>query len=203
VAADGTRIGIIRCRSSWSVLGATAYFLHAGRVAERGSAWMMPIIATGGFLCAEVGRRNSVPAEHRRRGDLRHVLPSALHYYHVLPAMLTIPSRLHEVHGLPLSLITAIIVGSSSAWIARAHQRLRQIFVPPARRLGARAPGRPCWSAPPWGWRAPPCCSSSSRSWAGGVGEGAIPLSTGYSGVCHQTQGDLFAQVLPPVMLGT
>jgi Na+/citrate or Na+/malate symporter len=38
---------------------------------------------------------------------------------------------------------------------------------------------------------------------AGGVGEGAIPLSVGYSAILHQPQGDLFAQVLPMVMLGS
>ena len=38
---------------------------------------------------------------------------------------------------------------------------------------------------------------------AGGVGEGAIPLSIGYAEILHQPQGELFAQVLPPVMLGS
>jgi malate:Na+ symporter len=38
---------------------------------------------------------------------------------------------------------------------------------------------------------------------AGGIGEGAIPLSIGYGQILHQAQGDLFAQVLPPVMLGS
>jgi Na+/citrate or Na+/malate symporter len=38
---------------------------------------------------------------------------------------------------------------------------------------------------------------------AGGVGEGAIPLSLGYASILHQPQGDVFAQVLPPVMLGS
>jgi malate:Na+ symporter len=38
---------------------------------------------------------------------------------------------------------------------------------------------------------------------SGGIGEGAIPLSIGYSQILHQPQGDLFAQVLPPVMLGS
>ena len=38
---------------------------------------------------------------------------------------------------------------------------------------------------------------------AGGVGEGAIPLSMGYSEILGQPQGDMFAQVLPPVMLGS
>jgi malate:Na+ symporter len=38
---------------------------------------------------------------------------------------------------------------------------------------------------------------------AGGVGEGAIPLSIGYAQILHQQQGDLFAQVLPPVMLAS
>ena len=38
---------------------------------------------------------------------------------------------------------------------------------------------------------------------AGGVGEGAIPLSIGYSEILHELQGVLFAQVLPPIMLGS
>ncbi len=38
---------------------------------------------------------------------------------------------------------------------------------------------------------------------AGGVGEGAIPLSVGYAEILHQDQGELFATVLPPVMLGS
>jgi Na+/citrate or Na+/malate symporter len=38
---------------------------------------------------------------------------------------------------------------------------------------------------------------------AGGVGEGAIPLSIGYAEILHQDQGQLFATVLPPVMLGS
>jgi malate:Na+ symporter len=38
---------------------------------------------------------------------------------------------------------------------------------------------------------------------AGGIGEGAIPLSVGYSEILNQPQGDVFALVLPPVMLGS
>jgi Na+/citrate or Na+/malate symporter len=38
---------------------------------------------------------------------------------------------------------------------------------------------------------------------AGGVGEGAIPLSIGYAQILHQKQGELFAEVLPIVMLGS
>src|SRR5258708_18970365 len=38
---------------------------------------------------------------------------------------------------------------------------------------------------------------------AGGVGEGAIPLSTGYAEILHLKQGDEFALVLPPVMFGS
>jgi CCS family citrate carrier protein len=38
---------------------------------------------------------------------------------------------------------------------------------------------------------------------AGGVGEGAIPLSIGYSEILGQDQGGLFAEILPVVMLGS
>jgi malate:Na+ symporter len=38
---------------------------------------------------------------------------------------------------------------------------------------------------------------------AGGVGEGAIPLSVGYAATLGQPEGDLFAQVLPSVMFAS
>jgi CCS family citrate carrier protein len=38
---------------------------------------------------------------------------------------------------------------------------------------------------------------------AGGVGEGALPLSMGYSAILHQNQDALFARVLPCVMIGS
>ncbi len=38
---------------------------------------------------------------------------------------------------------------------------------------------------------------------AGGIGEGAIPLSIGYADILQQNQGEILAQVLPPVMLGS
>ena len=38
---------------------------------------------------------------------------------------------------------------------------------------------------------------------AGGLGEGAIPLSIGYAATLHQSQGELFAEVLPPVIMGS
>jgi Na+/citrate or Na+/malate symporter len=38
---------------------------------------------------------------------------------------------------------------------------------------------------------------------AGGIGEGAIPLSVGYAEILGQPHGDMFALVLPPVMLGS
>src|SRR5437764_779450 len=44
---------------------------------------------------------------------------------------------------------------------------------------------------------------SDPPTMTGGVGEGAIPLSIGYAAILGQAQGDLFAQVLPPVMLGS
>ena len=38
---------------------------------------------------------------------------------------------------------------------------------------------------------------------AGGVGEGAIPLSVGYAGLSGGAQGDLLAEILPAVMFGS
>src|SRR5205814_665296 len=38
---------------------------------------------------------------------------------------------------------------------------------------------------------------------AGGVGEGAIPLSIGYSTLGGGSQGDLLAEILPAVMFGS
>jgi Na+/citrate or Na+/malate symporter len=38
---------------------------------------------------------------------------------------------------------------------------------------------------------------------AGGIGEGALPLSSGYAEIMHFEQGDIFARVLPAVMFGS
>ena len=38
---------------------------------------------------------------------------------------------------------------------------------------------------------------------AGGVGEGAIPLSIGFSEIMHMEQGVAFARIIPMVMLGS
>jgi len=97
------RIGIIPLPVVLVVLGATAYFLHAGRVPNEVCV-MMPIIATGGFLCARwAGGFRSCGTS--AAGDLRHVPALGA-------AVLPRPARdadgshhrLHEVHGLPLSL---------------------------------------------------------------------------------------------------
>lgn len=37
---------------------------------------------------------------------------------------------------------------------------------------------------------------------AGGVGEGAIPLSIGYAGITGASQGEVLARVLPPILVG-
>jgi Na+/citrate or Na+/malate symporter len=37
---------------------------------------------------------------------------------------------------------------------------------------------------------------------AGGLGEGAIPLTLGYAAILHTSQPELFAQVMPPIVLG-
>ena len=163
------------------------------------------LLAMGGFTCAEIGKRLPVLKHVGAAAILATFVPSALAYYKLLPAsILASVTEFTKVSNFLYLFISAIIVGSILGMDRRIlMQGFLKIFFPLATgsvlagavgtlvgvALGMNAYHTFFFVVVP--------------IMAGGVGEGAIPLSVGYATILGQAQGDLFAEVLPPVMMGS
>ena len=166
---------------------------------------MIAVLVLGGFTCAEIGKRLPLLHHIGAAAIFATFIPSALVYYHLLPAPIvkSIVDFTKFTNFLYVY-IAAIIVGSILGMDRQVLIKgFLKIFVPlAAGSIAAGAVGTLVGTLLGLG---------PYKSFffvvvpimAGGVGEGAIPLSIGYSAILGQPQGDFFAQVLPPVMLGS
>lgn len=198
------KIGIVPLPVFVLLLALITGFTLTGRVP---SDILMAIVllAMGGFTCAEIGKRLPVLRNIGAAAILATFIPSALAYYKILPAsIVTSVTEFTKVSNFLYLFIAAIIVGSILGMDRRVLiQGFLKIFIPLAvGSIVAGAVGTAVGVA---------MGMSAYHTFffvvvpimAGGVGEGAIPLSIGYSTLLGQPQGDLFAQVLPPVMMGS
>ena len=199
------RIGIVPL-TVYVVLGALVAFfiLRDGKVASD-LPTMIAVLALGGFGCAEIGRRLPVIRNLGAAAIFATFVPSYLVYAHLLPeGMLKPVAEFTKASNFLYLFIAAIIVGSIFGMDRQVLIKgFLKIFVPLAAGsivagtvgtligvvLGLGAYHTFFYVVIP--------------IMAGGVGEGAIPLSIGYAEILHQEQGTLFAQVLPPIMLGS
>jgi malate:Na+ symporter len=198
------RIGVIPLPVYVICTGVLAYFLIKGKLPTEINV-AIAVLAVGGFTCAELGKR--LPWIGRVGGGaiFATFIPSALVYYKVLPPQLVsaVTDFTKSTNFLYL-FITAIIVGSILGMDRKVLiGGFARIFVPLA--AGSVAAGLV-------GTLVGTLLGLGAKHtlfflvipiMAGGVGEGAIPLSMGYSEILHQQQGELFAEVLPVVMLGS
>ena len=163
------------------------------------------LLSMGGFTCAELGKRIPVIRNIGAAAIFATFIPSFLAFYHLLPAsILGSVTQFTKDSNFLYLFISCIIVGSILGMDrAVLVKGFLKIFVPLA--VGSLAGGvvgtlvgvlLGLGAYHTFFFIVVPIM-------AGGVGEGAIPLSIGYSQILHQPQGDLFAQVLPPVMLGS
>ncbi len=198
------KIGIVPLPVFLLLLALITAFTLTGKVP---SDILMAIVllAMGGFACAEVGKRLPVLRNIGAAAILATFIPSALAYYKVLPAsIVNSVTEFTKVSNFLYLFIASIIVGSILGMDRRVLiQGFLKIFIPLAvGSLVAGAVGTTVGIAmgmDPYHtffFVVVPIM-------AGGVGEGAIPLSIGYSTILNQAQGDLFAQILPPVMMGS
>jgi malate:Na+ symporter len=163
------------------------------------------LLSMGGFTCAELGKRIPIIRNIGAAAIFATFIPSFLAFHHLLPAsILGSVTEFTKNSNFLYLFISCIIVGSILGMDRGVLvQGFLKIFIPLAAGsvvgaivgtlvgvlLGLGAYHTFFFVVVP--------------IMAGGVGEGAIPLSIGYSQILHQPQGDLFAQVLPPVMLGS
>ena len=198
------KIGIVPLPVFFVLLAVIAGFAATGTVP---SDILMAIVllSMGGFTCAELGKRIPLIRNIGAAAIFATFIPSFLAFHHLLPAAIlgSVTNFTKDSNFLYL-FISCIIVGSILGMDRGVLvQGFLKIFIPLIAGsvvggvvgtvvgvlLGLGAYHTFFFVVVP--------------IMSGGVGEGAIPLSIGYSTILHQQQGDLFAQVLPPVMLGS
>ncbi len=203
------RIGIIPLPVYFLLLGLLVAFVLLKKVTDEKApeeiSMVIAIMVVGGFTCAEIGKRIPVIRSIGGGAILATFIPSCLVFYHLLPASLLQPvTAFFKNTNFLYLFITAIIVGSILGMDRRVLIKgFLKIFVPLASgSVIAAMVGTLVGTALGMGTHHT-FFFTVVPIMAGGVGEGAIPLSMGYAQILHQSQGDMFAQVLPPVMLGS
>lgn len=199
-----TRIGILPL-PVYVVAGALiAYFVATGKLPGEISMAIV-MFAFFGFTFAEIGKRLPVLRHVGAAAIFATFVPSAMVYFHVLPPeVVKLTTDFTKATNFLYLFIASIIVGSILGMDRQVLIKgFLKIFVPlAAGTVAAGAVGTLVGTLLGLGahhtffFIVVPIM-------AGGVGEGAIPLSIGYSEILHQPQGELFATVLPPVMLGS
>jgi Na+/citrate or Na+/malate symporter len=163
------------------------------------------VLAVGGFACAELGKRLPFLSRIGAAAIFATFVPSFLVFAHLLPtSMVTSITDFTKQSNFLYLFISAIIVGSILGMDRRVLiSGFLKIFIPlAAGSLAALAVGSGVGVALGLGLHHT-LFFILAPVMAGGVGEGAIPLSIGYAAITHQDQGDLFAQILPSVMMGS
>lgn len=198
------RIGVVPAPVLMAILGVAAVFVGQGK-APSDILMNMAVLAVGGFACAELGRRLPLLRNIGAAAIFATFIPSYLVFAHILPTpLVTSISSFTKASNFLYLFIASIIVGSILGMDRRVLiGGFLKIFIPlAAGSLVAGAVGCAVGSALGLGLNHT-LFKIVVPIMAGGVGEGAMPLSIGYAAIGHQPQGDLFAEVLPSVMLGS
>jgi malate:Na+ symporter len=199
-----TKIGIVPIPIFVILIFVLAGFTMTGSVPSD-ILMAVALLSMGGFACAELGKRIPVIRNIGAAAIFATFIPSFLAFHHLLPeSIFKATIDFTKSSNFLYLFIACIIVGSILGMDRHVLVKgFLKIFVPLGiGSLVAGAVGTLVGTLLGLG---------AYHSFffivvpimAGGVGEGAIPLSIGYAEILHQAQGDLFAQVLPPVMLGS
>ena len=163
------------------------------------------LLSMGGFTCAELGKRIPIIRNIGAAAIFATFIPSYLAFHHYLPASIlaSVKDFTKDSNFLYL-FISCIIVGSILGMDRGVLIKgFLKIFIPLAcGSVAAACVGR--WSAR-CSASAPITRSSLSwcRSWPAASARARSRCRSAMRTILHQPQGDLFAQVLPPVMLGS
>lgn len=197
------RVGIIPLPIYLLLLALVVAFAVRGKISGEVTV-MIAVLVVGGFTCAEIGRR--IPWLRAVGGSslVTIFLPSFLVAHQLLPAPLvqSVTTFTKSTNFIYL-FITAVVVGSILSMDRRVLiQGFAKIFVPLA--LGSLAGllvgGSVGWLVGIGFWRS--ILYVVVPVMAGGVGEGAIPLSVGYAEALGIDHGGMLGQILPLVFFG-
>jgi CCS family citrate carrier protein len=199
------RIGVVPAAVYLLLAALVTFFIARDGKLASDLPTMIAVLALGGFGCAEIGKRLPVIRNLGAAAIFATFVPSYLAFAHLLPeGMLKPVAEFTKASNFLYLFIAAIIVGSIFGMDRQVLIKgFVKIFVPLS--VGSVAAGAV-------GTLVGVVLGLGAYHtffyivipiMAGGVGEGAIPLSIGYSEILHVEQGVLFAQVLPPIMLGS
>ena len=199
-----TRIGIVPLPVYVLLLALIGGFVATGKV-PNDIFVSIAILTVGGFSCAELGKRLPYFRNIGAAAIFATFIPSYLAFSKLLPApvLKNVVDFTKSTNFLYL-FISSIIVGSILSMDRNVLIKgFLKIFVPLA--IGSVVAGAVGTAVGTLLGLGPyhTFFFLVAPIMAGGVGEGAIPLSIGYAGILGQEQGHLFAEVLPPVMLGS
>lgn len=199
-----TRIGIVPSPVFVVVLVLLGTFVRLGKVPADLTTNILTL-TVGGFACAEIGKH--LPGLRRvgAAAILATFVPSYLVYSGIIPVPLKESiSTFTEQSNFLYLFIGSIIVGSILGM--DRHMLIGgflKIVVPiVAGSVAAAVVGIGLGTALSLGLKHT-AFMIVLPVMAGGVGEGAIPLSIGYSTLGGGAQGDLLAEILPAVMFGS
>jgi malate:Na+ symporter len=197
------RVGIIPLPVYLILLALIAIFSIQGKISGEVTV-MIAVLVLGGFTCAEIGRRTPVLNVIGGSSLVTIFLPSFLVAQQLLPAPLVqqVTTFTKSTNFIYL-FITAVVVGSILSMDRRVLiQGFIKIFIPLA--AGSVAAlvvgGAVGWICGIGFWRS--MLYVVVPVMAGGVGEGAIPLSVGYATALGLNQGAMLGQILPLVFFG-
>jgi CCS family citrate carrier protein len=199
-----TRIGIVPLPVYLLLVVLIAGFVMTGKVPSD-ICVSIAILTVGGFTCAEVGKRLPYFRNIGAAAIFATFIPSYLAFSKLLPApvLKNVVDFTKSTNFLYL-FISSIIVGSILSMDRSVLVKgFVKIFVPLA--IGSVVAGIVGTTVGTVLGLGPyhTFFYVVAPIMAGGVGEGAIPLSIGYAGILGQEQGHVFAEVLPAVMLGS
>jgi malate:Na+ symporter len=197
------RVGIIPLPVYVALLALLATFAVKGKISGEVTV-MIAVIVFGGFTCAEIGKR--VPILNRIGGAslVTIFLPSFLVAHQLLPQpMVDAVTVFTKSTNFIYLFITAVVVGSILSMDRKVLiQGFVKIFVPLAAGslVALGIGGSVGWLTGIGFWHG--ILYVAVPVMAGGVGEGAIPLSVGYAAALGADQGTMLGQILPLVFFG-
>jgi malate:Na+ symporter len=162
------------------------------------------LVTVGGFTCAELAKRIPWIRHIGATSIFAAFIPSMLVYYKLMPEPIAkaVTTFTKQSNFLYL-FIAAIIVGSVLSMDRQTLVKgFVRIFIPVASGSIAAALVGTCVGTLLGLDAKHALFMVVVPIMAGGVGEGALPLSAGYAQILGVEQGPLFAQVLSAVMLG-
>lgn len=166
---------------------------------------MVATLAFFGFACGEFGKRLPIVGKLGAAAICATFIPSALVYYHLLPeVVIDSTTKFYKSTHILYLYICCIIVGSIMSMNRNVLiQGFLRIFFP---MLCGEIVGMLVGMGVGMALGLEPFqifFFIILPIMAGGVGEGAIPLSIGYAAILNMDQGVALGRVLPMVMLGS